>query len=342
MPRLWRACAFRRDSDLHAMNARSVTGRLLQIVPTVAGIVLIAFILIHASGADPVLAIAGEHGDAAYYDFMRHRFGLDRPLPAQLGTYFLRVAQGDLGYSYVYGRPTLQVIAERIPATLLLTGIALVIAVIIAIPLGVVAAQRAPGGADVAINTVALALYSTPTFWVAQLAILGVGLGLGWLPVQGMTSPDTATTVTSRSVDVARHLVLPALVLAAQELAVLVRLARTSLLDQLSRDHVRTARAKGVAEFMVVWRHALPQALVPALMVIGARIGHLVAGAVVVEIVFGWPGVGRLLLAALQARDTPILLGLFLVVAFSVVVVNLLTDLLHVAADPRLRAVSVR
>jgi peptide/nickel transport system permease protein len=194
----------------------------------------------------------------------------------------------------------------------------------------------------VTINTVALVLYSTPTFWVAQLAILGVGLGLGWLPVQGMTSPDTATTVTSRSVDVARHLVLPALVLAAQELAVLVRLARTSLLDQLSRDHVRTARAKGVAEFMVVWRHALPQALVPALMVIGARIGHLVAGAVVVEIVFGWPGVGRLLLAALQARDTPILLGLFLVVAFSVVVVNLLTDLLHVAADPRLRAVSVR
>jgi peptide/nickel transport system permease protein len=342
MPRVPRACAFRRDGNLHAMNPRGIIGRILQVVPTAVGIVLIAFILIHVSGADPVLAIAGEHGDAAYYDFMRHHFGLDRPLPAQLGTYFLRVAQGDLGYSYVYGRPTVQVIGERIPATLLLTGIALIIEVIIAIPLGAVAAQRAQSGTVVIINAVALALYSTPTFWVAQLAIMGIALGLGWLPVQGMTSPAAAATPTSRAFDVVRHLILPALVLAGQELAVLMRLARSSLLDQLERDHVRTARAKGVPEFAVVWRHALPHAMVPTLMAIGNRVGHLVAGAVVVEIVFGWPGIGRLLFAAVQARDTPILLGLFMVIALSVVVVNLVTDLVHVVADPRLRASAAR
>lgn len=319
------------------MNSRFVVRRLLQVVPTVMGIVLIGFLLIHLAPGDPVLALAGEHGDAAYYAFMRQRFGLDEPLPRQLATYFARVAVGDLGVSYVHGRSTIAVIMERVPATLLLTGTALLLAVIVSIPLGTIAARRPHGAGDVGINAIALGFYSAPAFWIGQLAILGVALQLGMLPVQGMTAAGGAAAGMSRVLDIMRHLALPSLVLASQELAVLVRLTRSSLMDELARDHIRTARAKGVGEGSVLLRHAFPRALMPMITVVGARAGHLIAGAVVIEIVFGWPGIGRLLLTALQTRDTPVLLGLFMVVSFAVVFANLLTDLVYAAIDPRVR-----
>lgn len=319
------------------MNGRVVVGRLLQVVPTVVGIMLISFLLIHLAPGDPVFALAGEHGDAAYYSFMRHRFGLDEPLLRQLGTYVARVATGDLGFSYVQGRSAISVIMERANATLLLTGVALLLAVAVAIPLGVTAARRPQSGRDIGITGIALACYSAPVFWIGQLAILLVALGLGMLPVQGMTSAGSTAAGMSRLLDVLRHVALPALVLASQELAVLVRLTRSGLLDELARDHIRTARAKGVSERFVLLRHALPRALLPTLTVIGARVGHLIAGAAIVEVVFGWPGMGRLMLTALQTRDTPILLGLFLIVSFAVVLVNLVTDLVHAAVDPRVR-----
>lgn len=301
------------------------------------GIVLAGFLLIHLAPGDPILALAGEHGDAQYYAFMRERFGLDQPLPQQLATYFSRVATGDLGFSYVHGRPTLQVIMERAPATLLLTGTAFVMAVLIAIPLGALAARRPHGGRDIGISTVALAFYSSPVFWLGQLSILIIALHLGLLPVQGMTSPGSAAGGLSGVADIARHLALPALVLASHEIAVIVRLTRSGLIDELARDHIRTARAKGVRERLVMLRHALPRALLPVLTVAGSRAGHLIAGAAIVEIVFGWPGMGRLLLSSLQTRDAPVLLGLFFVVSFTVVCVNLLTDLLYAAIDPRVR-----
>ncbi len=317
------------------MNGRFVVRRLLQIVPTVFGIVLVAFLMIHIAPGDPVLALAGEHGDAEYYAFMRERFGLDQSLPRQLATYFLRVAAGDLGHSYVYGRSTISVIMERVPATLLLTGTALGLAVIAAIPLGALAARRPHGAHDVTISGIALAVYSTPIFWIGQITLLVVSLWLGVLPVQGMTAAGSTATGAARAFDVMRHLALPVLVLASQEMVVLFRLTRTGMIDELARDHIRTARAKGVSERTVLLRHALPRALLPAITVIGARAGHLVAGAVVVEVVFGWPGIGRLLFGALQTRDVPVLLGLFMVVAFAVVVANLLTDLVHAFIDPR-------
>lgn len=317
------------------MNGRFVTRRLLQIVPTVFGIVLVGFLLIHAAPGDPVLALAGEHGDAAYYASMRERFGLDEPMPRQLATYFLRVASGDLGHSYVYGRSTLSVIMERVPATLLLTGTALLLAIVLAIPLGAAAARRPDGARDITISGIALGLYSTPVFWIGQIALLVLSLWLGLLPVQGMTAAGSDATGASRALDVMRHMALPVVVLASHEIAVLVRLTRSGLLDELARDHIRTARAKGARELVVLLRHALPRALLPAITVIGARAGHLVAGAVIVEVVFGWPGMGRLLLGALQTRDTPVLLGLFMVVAFAVVAANLITDLAHAAIDPR-------
>lgn len=317
------------------MTARFVLRRLALAVPTVAGIILVAFFLIHAAPGDPVLAIAGEHGDAEYYAFMRERFGLDQPVLGQLATYFSRVAAGDLGQSFVHGRGTAEVILERAPATLLLTGTALTIAIIASIPLGALAARRPNSAGDLGINAAALALDSAPAFWVAQMAIIVAAIGLGLVPVQGMTDAGRTTVGLERVADIARHLVLPALVLASHEMAVLIRLTRSGLIDELGRDHIRTARAKGVSERSVLLRHAMRRAIVPAISVIGARVGHLLAGAAVVEIVFGWPGIGRLLLTSLQTRDTPILLGIFMVVALMVVVANLITDLVHAALDPR-------
>lgn len=319
------------------MNARFIAGRLLQVVPTMAAILVIGFVLIHLAPGDPVFALAGEHGDAAYYAEMRERFGLDHSLPRQLVTYLGRVMTGDLGSSYVYGRSTLAVILERVPATLLLTCTALVLSVLVAIPLGAFVAARPHGARDVGISAVALGFYSTPVFWVGQLAIVWLSLRLGLFPVQGMTSASGVGDGWPRVWDIARHLALPAVVLASHEIAVLVRITRSTLLDELPRDHIRTARAKGLSATEALVRHALPRALLPVVTIIGARTGYLIAGAAVVEIIFGWPGMGRLLVASLQSRDTPILLGLFLVVSFTVVLANLLSDLVHAAIDPRIR-----
>ena len=322
---------------MHTVNGRYVARRLVQLVPTVMAVLAIGFLLLRLAPGDPVLAIAGEHGDAAYYAFMRHRFGLDQPLPRQFATYIGRVLHGDLGFSYVYGRATLGVIMERMPATLLLTGTALVLSLAVAIPLGALAASQPHGVRDTGISALALTLYSAPAFWIGQLSILALSLRFGILPVQGMTSAERHVGALPYAWDVLRHLVLPAAVLAAQEVAVLVRITRIALLDELSRDHLRTAYAKGLSRRRALIRHALPRALLPVVTIVGARVGHLLAGAAIVEIIFGWPGMGRLLLGALQSRDTPILLGLFLVVSFSVVLANLVSDLTYAAIDPRIR-----
>ncbi len=314
-----------------------VTRRLLQVVPTVAGILLISFLLVHLAPGDPVLALAGEHGDAAYYADMRHRFGLDEPIPRQLLIYMQRVVGGDLGFSYVQGRSAASLVLDRVPATLLLTGSALLIAIVVSVPLGAVGGRRPHSARDLGITIAALGISSSPTFFVGQAALLVVALRFGLTPVQGMMETGSDATGLARIVDVLRHLFLPALVLASQEVAVFVRLTRSGVIEEFARDHVRTARAKGVREREVLFRHVLPRALLPVVTVIGARAGHLLAGAAVVEIVFGWPGMGRLMLGALQTRDEPVLLAVFLVVAFAVIVANLVTDLAYAAIDPRVR-----
>lgn len=318
------------------MNSRFIATRLLQVIPTVLVIVLVGFLLIHIAPGDPLLVIAGEHGDAAYYAAMREHFGLDQSLWRQLSTYFVRVASGDFGFSYVQGRATGAVIMDRVPATLLLTATALVFALLVGIPLGALAARHPHSRSDVAISALALALHSAPVFWIAQILMITLALGLGLFPVQGMMEAASDATGARHLLDVLRHLALPALVLAAAEVAALVRLTRSGFIDELARDHVRTARAKGAGEWSVFWRHAFPRTLLPILTVIGGRVGHLLAGAVLVEVVFGWPGMGRLLYASLQARDQPVLLGIFFVVALTVVLANLATDLTHAIVDPRI------
>ncbi|HXH58896.1 ABC transporter permease [Iamia sp.] len=319
------------------MTRRYVLIRLAQVPLTCAGIVLVGFLLVHLAPGDPVLALAGDSGDAEYYARVRADFGLDEPFLVQLATYAGNLVGGDLGTSYTQGRPALDVIAERLPATLLLTSTALVLSTVVGIGLGVAAASRAHGARDLALGAASLGLYAAPVFLVGQLAILGLALGLGWFPVQGMTTARSGATGLAGFGDVVHHLALPALVLASQEIAAITRLTRTGLLEELGRDHIRTARAKGVSERAVLIRHALRRALLPVTTVIGGRVGHLVAGTIVVEAVFGWPGIGRLLVSSVQARDMPIILGVFLLIALAVVVANLLTDLTYAWLDPRIR-----
>jgi peptide/nickel transport system permease protein len=318
------------------MTARYLLRRLAQVVPAVAGILVITFVAVHTAPGDPVLALAGEHGDAVYYAFIREKFGLDRPLPEQLLVYVGRVISGDLGLSFVHGRPVAAVVAERLPATLLLIGTALVLSTTTGVALGVLAARRAGRPSDLALRTGALLAHAMPSFWLAQMAAIVLALGTGWFPVQGLTDARRAFTGWRYALDVAHHLVLPVLVLAAGELALTTRLVRTGVREALATDYARTARAKGLPERSVV-RHALRNALLPIVTVIGSRAGLVVTGAVLVETVFAWPGLGQLLLSSIQTRDVPVLLGLFLLTSVSVIAANLLTDLAYVWLDPRIR-----
>ncbi len=318
------------------MTFRYVRRRLLQIIPAVAGILLVGFMLIELAPGDPVLALAGESGDEAYYADVRARFGLDRPMPERFLAYAANMLRGDLGVSYVQGRPVIDIIAERLPPTLFLTGVALIISTVLGIGLGAIAATRRHQLPDIGIQVLTLTIDAAPVFWVGQLAILGFSLHLGIFPVQGMSSAQMAQGVVAGTLDLLHHLALPALVLALGEIAVVARIARVGFIDELSQDYVRTARAKGLSERRVVLGHAMRRALIPVSTVIGGRLGHLISGAVIVEIIFGWPGLGRMLVIAMQTRDMPIIMGMFLIVAVSVIVANLLTDLVYGWLDPRI------
>lgn len=311
--------------------------RLAQSVPTVVGIVVVTFALIHLAPGDPVVALAGESGDEAYYAFVRAKFGLDRPVPEQFLTYAGNVLSGDLGTSFVHGRSVVSVIAERLPATLLLMGTALLLSSAVGIALGAVAARRPHGMFDTGLTVASLVGYATPVFWLAQVSLLTLAFEAGWFPLQGMTDARGGNTGAGAVLDVAHHLVLPAAVLALSELALVVRLTRAGVLQELGKDYVVTARAKGVAPRRVLVRHALPNAVLPVVTVIGTRVGFLFAGAVLVETVFAWPGLGRLLLTATQTRDFPILMGVFLLVSLAVVAANLATDVVYARIDPRVR-----
>src|SRR5262245_7758583 len=229
------------------MSRRYLLRRLGQALPAVAGLLVLTFILIHAAPGDPVIALGGEHGDAGYYAFIRARFGLDRPIREQLLVYARNVIGGDLGTSFVHGRPVVRVIGERLPATVLLMSTALLVSSLAGLALGTLAARRAPGPTDLALRSVAVIGHATPPFWLAQLAVLALAVGTGIFPVQGMTDARRVTSGMAHVVDVARHLVLPALVLAANEVALTTRLVRSGLLQALGSDFTRTARAKGLA-----------------------------------------------------------------------------------------------
>lgn len=311
--------------------------RLTQMVPSLGAILVVTFGVIHLAPGDPAGAFAGEYASAEQIDSLRSQWGLDRPVWAQFGAYVGNLVTGDLGSSFSFGRPVTTIIAERLPATMLLASTALVISVLCGVLIGTVAARRPSSGLDAGVTGAALLGYAVPGFWLAQVAILVLGLRAGLFPVLGMTDTRVSYTGFALVLDVTHHLALPALVLAASEIALVVRLTRTGLIQQMGEGYVRTAEAKGLPRRAVLARHAFPNAALPLITVIGTRVGFLFSGAVVIETVFAWPGMGLLLVDAVNNGDRPLALGLVLLVAVSVLTANLVTDLIYAWIDPRIR-----
>lgn len=314
-----------------------------QIVKSAVVVLAIAvcnFLLIHAAPGDPASVMAGQSGagDPKYLEQLRHQFGLDLPLSRQLVIYLGSLLRFDLGFSQRLQAGVASLIAERLPATLLLTGVAFGIALAGGVTMGALAAQRVGRWTDSAITVVALAFYATPIYWVGLMLVLVFGVWLEWLPSFGMTDPGLDLHGLALVMDLARHLVLPALTLGLFYLAVYARLTRATMLEVAGLDFVRTARAKGVPEGRILRAHVLRNALLPVITLAGIQAGQLVGGSILVETVFAWPGIGRLAFEALLARDYQVLLGVFLVTSIMVVLFNLLTDLVYALVDPRVEA----
>lgn len=311
-------------------------------VIVILGVVILNFLLIRLAPGDPASIMAGEaaSSDPAYVAQLRERFGLDLPLVQQLWLYVRGVLQLDLGYSYRNQLPVLDLIAERLPATLLLMGLAFVFSLLLGGLLGVLAARSRYVGRhkwlDSAIMSLALLLYATPLFWLSLLMVILFSVTLGWLPAFGMESVGAGLAGWSRVQDIAAHLVLPVVSLGCFFMAVYARLTRSSMLEVMGMDFVKTARAKGVPAGQVIRRHVLRNASLPVVTFAGIQLGQMAGGAVLTETVFGWPGIGRLMFDALMQRDYQLLLGVFLVTSAMVVVFNLITDLVYVMVDPRI------
>ena len=302
---------------------RLALGRLGSVVPTLVGVVTLVFAFLHLLPGDPVEIMLGESAAPADVALLRHDLGLDRPLPVQYVGFLERALHGDLGRSLAFHEPVSELIARRYPATVQLAMAAFVLAVGVGVPAGVLAAVRAGSITDRLVRTAGVIGLCLPGFWLGPLLILAFSIELGWLPVSGRGG------VT--------HLILPAATLAVGMASVLLRLTRASMLAALGGDYVRTARAKGLPEWRVLAAHALRNALLPVTTVAGLQAGGLLGGAVLTETIFAWPGLGRLLVQAIEARDYPLVQGCVLVIGTSYLIVNTVTDLLYLAIDPRLR-----
>ena len=318
--------------------ARFLGYRLLLSIPVVLGIVVLNFFLIHLAPGDAASVLAGESGAASpeYMEQLRHKFGLDRPLLAQFGVYLLNMLHLDLGYSFRNDSPVGSLIVDRLWPTGLLMLTAFAAALVIGTLLGLVAATGRNSWRDALISLVSLVAYATPGFWLGLMMIVVFAIRLGWLPTSGYDTVGADNEGWDEVWDVGRHLVMPAVALALFYLAVYARVMRASVLEQVGMDYVTTARAKGQTEARVMTGHVLRNALLPVVTMAGVQAGNLIGGSIVVETVFGWPGVGTLAFNALQSRDLNLLLGIFFVSACLVVVINLAVDLVYVCLDPRL------
>lgn len=312
--------------------------RLMQGVAALLLIAVMNFLLVRAAPGDPAMVMAGEAGatDAQYLQQLRERFDLDKPLPQQLLTYLGRLAQGDLGLSYRQQLPVLDLIVERLPATLLLTGAAFVLSLAFGVTLGVWASTRVGTWQDSAISLFSTLFYATPLYWLALLAVLVFSIWLPWLPAFGYETVGGGFSGWRRALDIAHHMVLPTLVLATFFMAVYARMTRAAMLEAAGQDFVKTARAKGLPAGRILRAHVLRNALLPVVTLAGLQAGAMVGGAVIIETVFAWPGIGRLLFDALGQRDYSLLLGTFLVTAALAVLFNIITDLVYTVVDPRI------
>ena len=306
---------------------RYLARRLLLAVPTLFGVLAVTFLLLFVAPGDPVQEMVGERADAATIARLRRELRLDDPLPTQFAAYAGGVLRGDLGRSFITGRPIARDVAERFPKTLLLAGTAMLFASAAGIALGVVSARRPGGWADrLALGGAYLGI-SFPVYWVGLLLIVFFAVQLRWLPASGYAP----------GVRGLRYLVLPALALGTRSVAFLARVTRSAMLEVLGSDYVRTARAKGLAERAVVFRHGLRNALIPVVTVLGLDFGYYLTGSILTETIFSWPGIGRYVVNAISRRDLPAIQGSVLFLSAVFVLVNLLTEVAYAKADPRVR-----
>lgn len=315
-----------------------LAGRCLKAILVLLGVIVLNFALIRAAPGDPALILAGEQGaaDQAFVEEVRRQFGLDRPVHEQLLIYVKSAIVFDFGDSFREHRPVVDIILERLPATLLLTATAFLFALAAGMSLGLLAARRAGSATDAAITVLSLIFFAMPLFWVGLMAVVLFSVNLGWLPAYGMGTVGGDFGFFGALLDLARHLVLPALTLGLFYMAIYVRVTRASVLEVRDLDFVKTARAKGVPEGWIWRRHILRNAVLPVITFASIQAGHIVGGSVLVETVFAWPGLGRLAFDALFQRDYNLLLAIFFVCSVIVLAFNLLADFLYALADPRI------
>lgn len=325
--------------------------RIALLVPTLLGVSVLAFSLIHLVPGDPAAVMLGERANARAVAELRHEMGLDRPLPVQYWLFLTSALRGDLGRSIKTREKVSVEMAQRFPATFELALAAMLIAVGLGVPLGVLAARRRGGWMDALVMTGSLVGVSLPIFWLGLLLLLWLSVGMGWFPLEGRADAALAvpqitgllsvdTLLAGRPdafVDALRHLALPALALGTIPLSVISRITRSSVLEVLRLDYVRTAWAKGLAERVVLAKHVLKNAFIPVITVIGLQFGYLLGGAIITETIFAWPGLGRWLLLSVQARDFRAVQGGVMLVALVFVIVNLIVDVMYAFIDPRIR-----
>lgn len=322
--------------------AKFLSRKALSAVAILLAIAMLNFFLLRLAPGDPAQVMAGEAGvgDPIFMQQLREKFGLDRPLLEQFWLYIKGIATLDLGFSYRQQRPVLDLIVERLPATLLLTGAALVISLGVGVTLGVVAARRVGRVSDSIITTTSLVFYAMPLFWLALVAQIVFSKHLGWLPNVGYESLGAGYVGLRRALDIGWHLIMPATTLGLFFTAVYARMMRVSMLEVASFDYIKTAYAKGMGPGEVVRRHMMPNAILPVVTLAGLQAGQLVGGSLLVETVFGWPGIGRLLFDALLQRDYQVLLGVFFTCSAMVILFNILTDVMYRFVDPRIEVAS--
>jgi peptide/nickel transport system permease protein len=312
--------------------------RILAAIPILFGLLTVTFFIIHLAPGDPAALYLQGDVDPRYAEHLRASLGLSDPLPVQYVKWVQGVLRGELGFSFSRHTPVTEILAGTIPNTLLLTAVALLLNFAVGIGLGIVTALKRGSAFDHAVNLTSLFVYSMPEFWLGLMLILGVSLGLGWLPASGMHAPlADMLPWFDYTVDTMEHMVLPVIVLGVASAAATGRYMRGSLLEVVHRDYIRTARAKGLSETLVIGKHALRNALIPIVTLLGLSLPFLLGGAVIVETVFSWPGMGKLTIDAIFARDYPLIIGTTLVSGTMVITGNLLADVLYAIVDPRIR-----
>jgi peptide/nickel transport system permease protein len=315
---------------------RFLLSRLGQLLLVVLAAITFNFFLIHLAPGGPAVMIVGRDASPEAYARAVEDLGLDRPLWVQYVNYLASLARGDLGMSFKFREPVLDLLLGRLPLTLLLAIPAYVLSVVIGVLLGVVAALHANTWLDKSLNTLSVVSFSLPAFWIAVMLILVFALRLDLFPVQGVTTVTESYTGLARAIDIGRHLFLPLVTIVLVSMGVYTRIMRTSMLEVLGQDYIRTAHAKGLRPWAVQVGHAMRNALLGVITLMGVRFGYLLAGVLVVEIVFAWPGMGRLVYDAMLGRDYPVILGYFLIVALMIGIGNLLADIAYTLADPRI------